>query len=309
MTGERCASMVLLPSWWKNAVVSVSTAATVVAVTYTYRRRLRRVSLSSSCEATFAEAVLMVVPRGDSQASTLTNVVGDVVTPAELGSARGSRHSVAIFCSDVVKYDLKLDMVFLQHCLDKLLPGGSVTAHLGSVSEVEAQNIETAGLFAGALDSKVTMTTTNAQFFCSKPTWATGDAAILPNSEIDHIHEDALLGDVPAPVGQGKSDCSSKPRACANCQCGRKDLEDKHGAEEAKRMLETGKQRSACGSCYLGDAFRCESCPYRGLPAFKGGSKVELSTGETEGTGQLEMKVHADEGGAITDGGKLVIEA
>merc|ERR1712187_466136 len=93
------------------------------------------------------------------------------------------------------------------------------------------------------------------------------------------IDEDALLGDVPKPVGKGKSDCGSAPKACANCSCGRKELEDKVGAEEAKKRLEQGKERSACGSCYLGDAFRCDGCPYKGLPAFKPGS------------GQLGVKV------------------
>merc|ERR1719159_1560451 len=137
-----------------------------------------------------------------------------------------------------------------------------------------------------------------------KPVWADSPVADLngDDSTGDRIDEDALLGEVPKPVGKGKSDCSSQPKACANCTCGRKELEDKEGAEEAKKKLEQGTVRSSCGSCYLGDAFRCDGCPYRGLPAFKPGSKVELSSGETETTGQLGMRVEANDDNIVLGG-------
>jgi len=63
-------------------------------------------------------------------------------------------------------------------------------------------------------------------------------------------------------------------KACANCSCGlREELEQ----EEIKNVRENSQNaKSSCGSCYLGDAFRCSGCPYRGMPAFKPGEKVVI---------------------------------
>lgn len=245
-----------------------------------------------------------------------------VVAPGGLSRAVvGGAGAVALFCSDVSKHLEAFDMALLGQCLSKLRPGGLVLAELGRLTGAQAAELEMTGLFAGAEASRVLAKAeaggglVDVTFSCLKPAWEAGAAADLPGAirgataaaASGKIDEDALLGEVPAPVGKGKSDCSSAPKACANCSCGRKELEEQYGAEEAKKKLEQGTVRSACGSCNLGDAFRCATCPYRGQPAFKPGSKVELDAAESGGTGQLDMRVEAEEVATAADG-RLTIE-
>jgi len=95
------------------------------------------------------------------------------------------------------------------------------------------------------------------------------------NDDVEIIDSDALLGadDFVRPdLSAVKTDCgtskSGKKRACKGCTCG---LKEELNGEPAPL------QKSACGSCYLGDAFRCASCPYLGMPPFKPGDQVVLS--------------------------------
>ncbi|CAD7969640.1 unnamed protein product [Amoebophrya sp. A120] len=80
-----------------------------------------------------------------------------------------------------------------------------------------------------------------------------------------------------------------KKKACANCSCGRGELEKKHGVEKANEMLRTGQVESKCGNCALGDDFRCDGCPFRGMPAFEPGEKLVLKE-TTQNETDLLMK-------------------
>lgn len=65
-------------------------------------------------------------------------------------------------------------------------------------------------------------------------------------------------------------DVGGKRKPCKDCTCG---LAEKRDSESAPPAAQPGK---GCGSCALGDAFRCASCPYLGLPPFKPGEKVQV---------------------------------
>lgn len=73
----------------------------------------------------------------------------------------------------------------------------------------------------------------------------------------------------------GEDQKKSVSRVCANCTCGKKDrlIKEQTGTEQ---IIYTENVKSSCGNCYLGDAFRCVSCPYKGMPAFEPGDIVKL---------------------------------
>lgn len=99
------------------------------------------------------------------------------------------------------------------------------------------------------------------------------------DDEVELEDEDALLDefDLVVPATAAPGDCSTRKKACKDCSCGRAEEEEKELVASITVVEKKRTPVSSCGSCYLGDAFRCSSCPYLGMPAFKPGEKVQIA--------------------------------
>ncbi|EGW34394.1 uncharacterized protein SPAPADRAFT_59825 [Spathaspora passalidarum NRRL Y-27907] len=135
------------------------------------------------------------------------------------------------------------------------------------------------------------------------------DDLIDENDLIKDIKTDGLIIPKKCVLPNGKK----RRKACKDCTCGLKELEEQEEAEqrslqdrilgkmaqsatlEAIKIEERIKAKiqfkeedlseidftvkgktGGCGSCALGDAFRCDGCPYLGLPPFKPGERITI---------------------------------
>ncbi|KAI3941108.1 hypothetical protein MKW92_011292 [Papaver armeniacum] len=167
---------------------------------------------------------------------------------------------------------------FLEEISRVLKPGGTVLIQAPQPTSVSTDKVsstfERKLLLAGylvlqVLDLKSLVPEVNVQSVtvkASKPSWKIGSSFFIKKAtpslpkvwlddDLDLIDEDSLLTE----------EDLKKPELPVVVKLGL-----------TEEQIE--KPQSACGSCGLGDAFRCASCPYKGLPAFKLGEKVSLSS-------------------------------
>jgi hypothetical protein len=184
--------------------------------------------------------------EGLSLDSLTLNNVDKVLTPDEINKLATSLNDAA-----EIKIQLKSDLL----------------------SNEDVKNFTTNLKFGGFLKIK---NENNSKLSGSKKVWAKTKNKnqwknIVPEYKGDLIVEDELVDPFDSYQKFSKaSDCITKPKPCKNCNCGRAEKESQDNKIDPNF-------KSDCGKCYLGDAFRCAGCPYRGLPAFEPGQKIDFN--------------------------------
>lgn len=112
----------------------------------------------------------------------------------------------------------------------------------------------------------------------------------LDESDDELVDENSLISQpLSMPIKCDLRTAKKRRKACKDCTCGLKEeLQREEGINDNVVTINVndddeidftipGKTGGSCGNCALGDAFRCDGCPYIGLPPFKPGEIVNIS--------------------------------
>lgn len=103
---------------------------------------------------------------------------------------------------------------------------------------------------------------------------------IDPTKTAGTVDEAELLQDTVTETAQFDCGTGTGPKkACKNCTCG---LADQEVADAQKAQEDKKEGTGGCGSCSLGDAYRCAGCPSLGKPAWKtiDGETIKINTSD-----------------------------
>ncbi|GAB0132321.1 hypothetical protein EsDP_00000761 [Epichloe bromicola] len=198
-----------------------------------------------------------------------------------------------------------------RHLFTTLVPamkaGGRLEFQDGQLGAVEAKEAILAGLVAkrGGFEKQDDGEVAVPLRFGKKKTQPPAAAPKFDLSNLDDddddsdelIDEDTLLNEEDLKRRpQAPTNCQpqKRRRPCKDCTCGlaaKFEAEEKERRAQADAGLEAIKldtsdlneldftvkgKTGSCNNCSLGDAFRCSTCPFIGLPAFKPGEEVRI---------------------------------
>ncbi|RWS15876.1 anamorsin-like protein [Dinothrombium tinctorium] len=230
----------------------------------------------------------------------LRNVVGSdaVINVENCSQLVNSKHETSSF--DVAFFGFLGNEKYLSdECLDEVIrvlkPNAALHVKKGTDIDCKTQSFISTLKFSGF----VKIDETKDEISAFKPNYEIGSSLKLDQTgpstdsvkvwqlaaeqemegkEAELIDDDELLDPEdlkkPDPASLRVCGTTGKRKACANCTCGLADELNKVEIEQIRQNTQNAK--SSCGNCYLGDAFRCASCPYLGMPAFKPGEKVVI---------------------------------
>jgi hypothetical protein len=255
----------------------------------------------------------VLLQLGSSNNATSTNDIGAyskvftaITTPDQLAAARQGlvpssldKLDIVVSASDLITGGGLYNPMELANWVPFLRTAASVSIQVtGAAAAADLQPVHTSFLLAGLSSSserreadgsrvltatrKVTATVRAVPLKKKKSSAAAAAVVTLSLDDDDDddmnmmIDEDNLLSDdvlAPPPAMGARAaegdDCAGRA-PCADCSCGRAEQEAGGAVVSAKP---TTAPSSSCGSCSLGDAFRCAGCPYLGKPAFKAGEE------------------------------------